>query len=424
MELSCVAYPCFAQENYTRVEIGAEFSTIRETPVGGGGKNFPGFGGRFDWNLNRRLALEAQTDFFPQHAAPLFLSQGGQTLQAVFGVRAKVIQTKKLSVFGLIRPGVLHFTDVFSYQTNPDGTFRTKAPNYFELNLGGGIEFYPSPRWVLRADISGNPNRVGNEHVATASATVLAPGKIGDTTRLSFGVAYHPGTLRENEAEQKVAGKWEFGPLFSTVVSLREGSANGVRTDPGLGGYASYRVYKIFYFDSDVLYFPASRVSAGPHDGGEIFQGLFGLKGGVRRNHFGFFGKVRPGFNSYSAAVTSVATPAQGPITYTYGRSTNVVLDLGGIVEFYPSERSTLRLEAGDTHLFYGTKSINIDGAPTLYPGDGLKHTIQFIVGYGWRFCALWSAGAQLPPFRPELSRLKKAAVRLPRSKERRRQSQ
>lgn len=379
-------HTCFAQDNYTRFEIGAEFSTIRETPVGGGGKNFPGFGGRFDWNLNRRLALEAEMDFFPQHAASLYLNQGGQTLQAVFGVRAKVIQTKKLSVFGLIRPGVLHFTDVFSYQTNPDGTNRTKVPNYFELNLGGGIEYYASPRWVLRADISGNPYRVSNEHVTTASGTALAIGKIGDTTRLSFGVAYRPGALRENEVERKVAGKWELGPLFSTLVSVREGSSNGVRTDLGLGGFASYRVYKIFYLDGDLLYFPANRATAGPHDGGELFQGLFGVKGGVRRNHFGFFGKVRPGFNSYSAAVTSVTIPSSGPNMYTYGRARNVVLDLGGIVEFYPGERSTLRLEAGDTHIFYGTKTINIDGTPTIYPGNGLRHSIQFIVGYGWRF--------------------------------------
>ncbi len=380
------ASTCLAQEQTTRFEIGGEFSTIRETPDGGGGKNFPGFGGRFDWNFNRRLALEAEMDFFPQHAASLFLTQGGQTLQMVFGIRAKVIQTKKLSVFGLIRPGVLHFSDALSNQTNPDGTYRTKAPNYFQLNLGGGIEYYPSPRWVLRADISGNPNRVTNEHVTTSNGSALAIGKISDTTRLSFGVAYRPGALRKNEEERKIAGKWELGPLFSTLVSVREGSSNGVRTDLGLGGFASYRIYKIFYFDGDLLYFPANRSTAGPHDGGELFQGLFGVKGGVRRNHFGFFGKVRPGINSYSAAVTSVTTPPQGPGTYTYGRSTNVVLDLGGIVEFYPAERSTLRLEAGDTHIFYANKTVNIDGTPTIYPGNGLKHSIQFIVGYGWRF--------------------------------------
>jgi Outer membrane protein beta-barrel domain len=377
---------CKAQENYIRAEVGAQFGTIRQTPVGGGGKNFPGFGGRFDWNFNRRLAFETQVDFFPEHSASLLLNQGGQTFQAVFGLRAKVVQTSRISVFGLIRPGLLHFSDVLSNSTNPDGINQHFSPTYFELNLGGGIEYYISPRWVLRADISGNPYRVANEHYSTSNGTAFAVGKIEDTTRLSFGVAYRPGTGRDSEAERPVSGSWEFGPLFSTMMSVREGSANGVSTDLGLGGYFSRRIYGVFYLDSDILYFPANRSTAGPHDGGEILQGLFGVKGGIRRSHVGFFGKVRPGFNSYSQAVASVTGPVGGTQSLTYSRSTNIVLDLGGIVEFYPTERSTLRLEAGDTHGFYGTRTVDVNGTDTVYPGNGLRHSIQFIVGYGWRF--------------------------------------
>lgn len=384
--LLAMASRCWAQNQYTRVEIGGEFSTIRQTPDGGGGKNFPGFGGRFDWNLSRRLALEGEVDYFPEHAASLFLVQGGQTLQAVFGLRAKVIEMRRFSVFGLIRPGLLHFDDVLSHNNNSDGTYQTKSPTYFELNLGGGIEYYVSPRWALRADISGNPYRVTNEHFTNASGSGFAVGKIEDTTRLSFGVAYRPGELRDNEAEPKVSGSWEFGPLFSTMISDREGTLNGVHTDLGFGGFASYRLWGVFDLDSDVLYFPASRTTGGAHDGGKILQGLFGVKAGIRRNHYGFFGKVRPGFNSYSQAVTSVTDSNRSSPSYTYGRSTNMVLDLGGIVEFYPRERSTLRLEAGDTHIFYGTRSVDVNGVPTVYPGGGLKHSIQFIVGYGLRF--------------------------------------
>lgn len=383
--LFVTVHPCFAQDNYTRIELGTEFSTVRETPVGGGGENFPGFGGRFDWNFTRRLALEAQVDFFPGHAEPLFLIQGGQTLEAVFGLRAKVIQTRRLSVFGLIRPGLLHYSDVLSNNTNPDGSFTTKAPTNFVLSLGGGLEYYLSPRWVLRADISGNPNRVANENYTGPGGSGFAVGKIEDTTRLSFGIAYRPGVLVENETEHSVTGNWEIGPLFSTLVSLREGSQNGVRTDLGLGGYFSYRIWGVFYLDSDVLYFPANRAPGGPHDGGELLQGLFGIKGGIRRNHVGFFGKVRPGFNSYSQAVTSYEDTAGAPI-YGYGRSTNFVLDLGGIVEFYPSEKGTLRIEAGDTHNYFGTRNVDIDGISTPFPGGPLTHSIELIVGYGWRF--------------------------------------
>ncbi len=369
-----------AQDQYTRFELGGQFSTIRETPAGGGGENFAGFGGRFDWNFSRRMALESEIDFFPKNGVPLFGEQGGQTLQAVFGLRAKVVQTKRLSVFGLVRPGLLHFTNVLDVNVNPDGTYPTSPKTYFVLNLGGEIEYYVTPRWVLRADIAGNPYRIPNQ--AFSGTTSFATGKVNDTTRLSFGVAYRPGVLVENEPEQPVSGNWELGPLFSTLIIQREGAGNGVQTDLGLGGFASYRIYGVFYFDSDVLYFPADRSVGGPQDGGQLTQGLFGVKGGIRRNRVGFFGKVRPGFNSFSQAVTSVT---QNSI-YTYRRSTNFVLDLGGIIELYPNEHSTLRIEAGDTHIFLGTKTIPVDGVNSTFPGGGLRHSMEFIVGYGWRF--------------------------------------
>lgn len=377
-----VALPSFAQDNYTRFEFGTQFSTVRLTNSDLGATNFSGFGGRFDWNLNRRLALETQLDFFPEHARPLLSIQGGQTLQAVFGVRAKVIQTRRLSVFGLIRPGFFHFTDVLYFNPSSTTGFAERPETHFVLNLGGGLEYYLNPRWVLRADLEGNPYRVPNSTISLPGGSEFSVGKIDDTTRFSVGVAYRPGALIENEKETNVPGKWEFGPLFSTMFIGREGPTDGVRTEPGFGGYASYRFYHVFYFDSDLLYFPRGSNSSGPHDGGEILEGLFGLKGGIRRNHFGIFGKVRPGFNSYSQALSAISSTGQE----SFSRSTNFVLDLGGIVEFYPGEHGTLRLEAGDTHIYFNTRDVNFGGTIVQASGGKLQHTIQFIVGYGWRF--------------------------------------
>src|SRR5271170_5541664 len=84
-----------AQDAYTRLELGAQYSTIELTSPSGGATQASGFGGRFDWNFNRRLALESQIDFWPENSQPLFGVQGGQTLQAVFGLRAKVVQTRR-----------------------------------------------------------------------------------------------------------------------------------------------------------------------------------------------------------------------------------------------------------------------------------------------------------------------------------------
>jgi hypothetical protein len=282
----------------------------------------------------------------------------------------------------LIRPGFFHFTDVLYFNSNSTTGFGERPETHFALNLGGGLEYYLNPRWVLRADIEGNPYRVPNTTVALSGGSAFSVGKIDDTTRFSFGVAYRPGALIENEKETNVPGKWEFGPLFSTMFIRREGPTDGVRTEPGFGGYASYRFYHVLYFDSDVLYFPRGSNSSGPHDGGEILQGLFGLKGGIRRNHFGIFGKVRPGFNSYSQTLSAISQTGQE----SFDRSANFVLDLGGIVEFYPGERATLRLEAGDTHIYFNTRDVNFGGIIVPVGGGKLQHSIQFIVGYGWRF--------------------------------------
>jgi hypothetical protein len=148
-----------------------------------------------------------------------------------------------------------------------------------------------------------------------------------------------------------------------------------------LGGYASYRFYGVFYLDGDVLYFPSGASPSGPHDGGTILQTVVGIKGGIRRNRFGIFGKVRPGFNSYSQALSSISNSGS-----SYSRSTTFVLDTGGIVEFYPTEHSTLRIEAGDTHIYFGTSNVNIDGTVEPFPGGKLQHSIQLVLGYGWRF--------------------------------------
>jgi hypothetical protein len=106
------------------------------------------------------------------------------------------------------------------------------------------------------------------------------------------------------------------------------------------------------------------------------------LKGGIRRNHFGIFGKVRPGFHSYSQALSGISESG----VESFDRYTNFVLDLGGILEFYPSEHGTLRFEAGDTHIYFNTHNINIAGTPEPAGGGKLRHTIQFVTGYGWRF--------------------------------------
>jgi hypothetical protein len=343
-----------------------------------------------DVNLTRRLALESQLDFFPHHASPFLQQQGGYALQALFGIRGKVIQSKHFTVYGLLRPGLIHFEKVAVFSSTLPLSFTTSPATYFLVNLGGGIEFYPTPRVVTRFEISGNPYRIPNSTAPAASGFITRPGEITDHFGISVGVGYRLGALRENSSEAPVPGKLEFGPQFTTLIVQRESGLDGVRTEPGIGGFASFEIWRFFYADSAVNFFLRDTNSSSVHDGGRILQGLFGLKGGISRDHIGIFGKVRPGFNSYSRAFTGVSQISAGPpplFKNLFDRSTNFVLDLGGVVEFYPSRHTTLRFDLGDTHIYYATKSfLSSTGNVISVPGGQRLHSIEFSVGYAWRF--------------------------------------
>jgi hypothetical protein len=379
-----------AQEEYSRFEVDAHFSLIRLLDASSNAQSHFGFGARLGLNLTRRLALESQLDFFPGHASPFLQQQGGHALQAVFGIRGKVIQTKHFAVFGLLRPGFIHFEKVPIFSATLPLTFTTSPATYFLVNLGGGIEFYPTPRVIARFEISGNPYAIPNFTAPAASGFVIRPGEITDHFGLSVGVGYRLGALRENPPETEVSSRLEFGPQFTTLIVERESSLDGVRTEPGIGGFVSYNFFPFFDADAAVNFFPRGTKSSGVHDGGDIFQGLFGIKGGIRRDRVGIFGKVRPGFNSYSQALTGVSQISPGPpplLKNLFDRSNNFVLDLGGVVELYPTRHTTLRFDLGDTHIYFATKSfVSSTGSLISVPGGQRRHSIELSVAYAWRF--------------------------------------
>lgn len=91
-------------------------------------------------------------------------------------------------------------------------------------------------------------------------------------------------------------------------------------------------------------------------EGGHMLEGLFGVKAGRRGKRIGLFAKARPGF-----------------ISFTDVGATHGALDLGGVVEFYPSTRWLVRVDIGDTMVLAG-------GAGTQL------HNAQFGVSVHYRF--------------------------------------
>jgi Outer membrane protein beta-barrel domain len=371
-----------AQEQYSRWEVGGYFTALRPLNQNDRLRFTPGFGASLDYNLNRRLAFETQVDFFPQYHPSQLQKQTGTTLEALFGIRGKAIQTKRFAIYGLLRPGILHFDGLFveTDATPPAVIFKAPA-DYFVLNLGGGVEYYLARRWVARFEISGNPYRIGNSTTTVLGASVFQPGLINDALRMSAGLEYRLGELRPIESESEVPGRLEFGPQFTAMSIHRTGPLDGVRTDPGAGGFVSYKILPFLFADGALIYYPRDTRSSDAHDGGRILQGVFGARVGVRKNHFGIFGKARPGFNSYSRALTGMTSSWE-----TFARSTNFVLNLGGVLEFYTTKRSVLRIDAGDTHIYFADKTLTFPTGTVTVPGGSLQHSLELTVGYGWRF--------------------------------------
>jgi hypothetical protein len=382
-----------AQQEFSRVEIGGQFGAIGLLNANGSVGIWPGFGGRFDLNITRRLALETQLDYFPTSAPVRFLEQGGKTLQLASGLRGKVLQSKHFGVYGLIRPGFIHFTDTSQLTGAPGSVPGTMVgpATYFALDLGGGVEFYPTPRWIARFELTGNPFLIPNSRPSTVSAPptppIPTPGIVNDRYRFSVGVGYRLGALHENGPEETLSGKYEFGAQFSTLIIERRTALDAVRNEPGFGGFASYRLLRFFYADSSLQFYPRGSKSIAFQDGGRIFQGLFGIKGGITRNRISIFGKARPGLMVSTDTVTGFAATPASPSALLTGPFSTFVLDLGGIVEIYATRRTFVRLDVGDTHLYFPDKTVTLaNGKPATISGGSYQHTMQYSVGYGWRF--------------------------------------
>lgn len=170
-----------------------------------------------------------------------------------------------------------------------------------------------------------------------------------------------------------------------------EGS--GKKNEPGFGGRFGYNFNRYFALEAEANYFPRDR----DVDGGRKAQVLAGAKVGKRFEKVGLFGKARPGFMRFSqgdyrpgpGGCVAIFPP---PIScFESQPKTNFALDLGGVVEFYPSKKTILRFDAGDTMIFFGDRNVvatNPDSFPIaiLPRSSETKHNLQISAGFGFRF--------------------------------------
>lgn len=145
----------------------------------------------------------------------------------------------------------------------------------------------------------------------------------------------------------------------------------------GFGGWLSWdRAPEgpTFGFDAGVSFFPEDHPIVGRqtqvHAGGRV---------GMRAHRFAAFGRVRPGVVRFSRrffapdiACILIFPPPQSCLI----NNANFALDLGGTFELYPTGRSVVRIDLGDTLIRFARSQQDA----------AWKHNLQFAAGGGLRF--------------------------------------
>jgi len=175
---------------------------------------------------------------------------------------------------------------------------------------------------------------------------------------------------------QDSPGRFETGASFTAIKS---NGAGGGPFGPGIEGGINFGRH--IALDGAFNWLPERFVLV---TGGHVVQALIGAKVGTRFQHFGFFAKVRPGFITTGSALrSSNFDPTQFIFTQRFARLTERALDLGGIIEYYPTKHWSLRYDAGDTMLFEELPTFN---SPVRDFGTYRSNHFQFSTGVHYRF--------------------------------------
>lgn len=210
----------------------------------------------------------------------------------------------------------------------------------------------------------------------------------------------------QNSFAQDETPKYEIGAQFSSLsFNDNDGRPTGAvlrefgdQTLPGIGGRFTYNLNDHVGLEAEAnFFFGDTELFAPLGSGGRPFQAVFGIKAGKRFEKFGVFAKARPGLVSLSEGKFDLSTLGDPSLPISFfdvqERATHFAVDVGGVVEFYPSRRIVTRFDIGDTIIRYGDQTLPVSGAflsgtipPTRTVSSETRHNFQFSAGVGFRF--------------------------------------
>jgi hypothetical protein len=172
--------------------------------------------------------------------------------------------------------------------------------------------------------------------------------------------------------------KFEVGAVFSAL-----GGENLDESAKGLGARLGYNFTEHFALDAETTFFPSDRF--GNNLTGQNVQGFAGVKAGGRSKYVGVFGKLRPGVMFIGESTSGFDCGSGGSFNICRPNHNHLALDAGIVAEVYPSSRTIIRVDLGDTIVRFKQAGRNIfTGVETS--STNISHNFQASVGFGYRF--------------------------------------
>lgn len=221
-----------------------------------------------------------------------------------------------------------------------------------------------------------------------------------------FGFFCLAQTILSQSVDDSNLKRYEIGGQFTFLkrvdasapsVVIQNNFPGSVLTGPasvsefGLGGRFTFNVSRIFGLEAEANFFPDDKRSHPvigipirvTEPGGRKFQAVFGPKIGYRGKKFGVFGKLRPGFIRLDRfiAVEQIGPPTNFYVLGDLRRGlTFFNVDVGGVFEYYPTRRTILRVDVGDTIIRYGAQT------PENLNPNITHNNLQISTGFAVRF--------------------------------------
>ncbi len=196
---------------------------------------------------------------------------------------------------------------------------------------------------------------------------------------ISSALVATPAMAQSARPSLEVAGQ-------TTLLRLNDSGT----TSAGVGGRFSLDLSRWVSADVEVSFFPRDTFELATPT---VTQGdlrvayhrrrtdvLAGVKVGHRGQRFGVFGKVRPGMTRLTdKGIDCVGNMCALMLFVRPEYHNEFALDLGGIVEFYPSRRTVARFDFGDVLIRQRSS-----GVPSC--SDCTSHNLTSRFGLGLRF--------------------------------------